>query len=471
MTNQRVFKILAAVLVVGLVAAGSTLGFFLGYNWGTQSEIAQWQEGDWGKLNEVLLRIENFYFEEVEREELVEGALHGMVESLGDPYSAYMDIEELENRQIQLGDTYSGIGVEVIMENNRITVLAPFSGSPAEAAGLLPGDQIVEVDGMSLEGLSLTDAVQYIRGEAGSELTLGIIREGRPTIFQVTMERAEITRSSVEMSMLSGNIGYIKLTRFAQNSPDEFSQAVAELKRQGMGGLVLDLRDNPGGYVPSVVDIARQVVPQGLIFYTEDRNGNLLDEYHSSLRERDYPMVVLVNENSASASEILAGALQDNDVPIVGMTTFGKGIAQTSYPLADGSAVALTVSRFFTPKGNNIHDEGVHPDHLVELEASRRLSPLPFIGTLEVGSDSLYVFHLQRMLVALDYLEELNVTGTFDAATAQAVSQFQTDRGIAASGKMDAKTTDSLNQVWEKFVEDSDVQFNKALEVIGDLLD
>lgn len=469
MTNQRVFKILAVVLVAGLVVAGSVLGFILGYNWGVQSETAQWQAGEWGKLNEVLYRIETFYFDEVDREKLVEGALYGIVESLGDPYSAYMNEEEMQNRLIQLGDTYSGIGVEVTMVNNRITILAPFSGSPAEKAGLLPGDQIVEVDGMSLEGLSLNEAVQYIRGEAGSELTLGIIREGRPNIFRVNLVRAEITRSSVEMSMLPGDIGYIKLSRFAQNSPQEFSQAVAELKRQGMKGLVLDLRDNPGGYVPAVVEIARQVVPQGLIFYTEDRDGNLKDEYHSSLRDRGYPMVVLVNENSASASEILAGALQDNEVPIVGVTTFGKGIAQSSYPLADGSVVTLTVSRFYTPKGNNIHGEGITPDYVVELDASHRLPPLPFTGTLELGSDSLNVFQLQRMLTALDYLDEVNVTGTFDAATAQAVTQFQQKQNIAASGKVDRNTTDVLNQVWANFVREADVQFTKALEVIRDL--
>ncbi len=451
--------------------AGSGIGYIVGYNQGVSSELATWQEGDWGKLNEVLLRIERYYFEEVDREELLEGAIRGLVESLGDPFSTYMNKEELENRQIQLGDTYSGIGVEVTFENNRITILAPFAGSPAEEAGLLPGDQIVEVDGMSLEGMSLNEAVQYIRGEAGTELTLGIIREGRPNIFRVTLTRAEITRGSLEYWMLDDSVGYIKLTRFANSSPEEFSQAVSDLKVSGMKGLILDLRDNPGGYVPAVVDIARQVVPQGVIFYTEDRQGNLIQEYRSSLKERNYPMVVLVNANSASASEILSGALQDNEVPIVGETTFGKGVGQSSYPLDDGSAVVLTTFKFFSPSGQNIHEDGIVPDYPVEMDTGYRLPPLRFVGTLDIGSEALPVFQLQRMFVLLDYLEEANVTGIYDAATAQAVTEFQQDQGLAATGKVDLETTEMINEVWEQFVWDSDLQFGKALEVIRGLMD
>ncbi len=470
MAKQKVLKFLAALLVAGLVVAGSGISYIVGYNQGINSELASWQEGDWSKLNEVLLRIERYYFEETDREKLLEGAIYGIVQSLDDPFSAYMNKEELENRQIQLGDTYSGIGVEVTMENNRITILAPFAGSPAEEAGLLPGDQIVEVDGLSLEGMSLNEAVHYIRGEAGTELTLGIVREGRPNIFQVTLTRAEITRDSLEYWMLDDTVGYIKLTRFASGSPEEFSQAVSELKISGMKGLILDLRDNPGGYVPAVVDIARQVVPQGLIFYTEDRQGNLLHEYRTSLKERGYPMVVLVNANSASASEILSGALQDNNVPVVGEQTFGKGVGQSSYPLEDGSAVILTTFKFFTPSGQNIHEDGITPDYVVEMDAGYRLPPLRFVGTLEVGSEALPVFQLQRMFVLLEYLNESNVTGVYDEATAQAVTQFQQNQGLDAIGKVNLATTEAINEVWEQFVWDSDLQFGKALEVIRDLI-
>jgi len=469
LSSQRIIKILAVILILGLLVAGSTLGFALGYARGITSEQAQWQAGDWGKLNQILYTIEQYFVKDSDRDELLEGALYGLVDSLGDPYSEYLSPEEMEEMMIQAGGAYSGIGVEVTIENNRITIIAPFAGSPAEKAGLLPGDQIVEVNGENIEGRTLNDAVKDIRGEEGTDVTLGIIREGLPSVFQVTLKRAKIERSSVETELLAKGVGYLALSQFADNSVEEFAKGVRDLKQQGMEGLILDLRDNPGGYLDVIVDIARQILPQSLIVYTEDRNGNRIEEYSSSLRDRGYPMVVLVNGFSASASEILAGALQDNGVPVIGTNSYGKGTVQRFYPLDDGSYVKLTMAKFFTPSGREIQGNGVAPDYVVEMDSVNRMPSLPFLGTLTLGSEALHVYQLQRMLTAMNYLDD-PVTGVFDQPTAAAVAAFQRESGLAASGEMDAQSTDAFNRRWAKFTRTSDSQLSKAVEVLQQLM-
>ena len=467
--NKRVLRILVVILAIGIVAAGSSMGYVIGYTRGMASEQSKWRSGDWGKLDEALFAIEHYYLREPDRDKILEGALYGLVQSLDDPYSEYLSIEDLKEMQIQLGNDYQGIGVEVTMENNRVTIIMPYAGSPAQEAGLLPGDQIVEVNGVNIEGMSLTEAVKDIRGEAGSEVTLGIIREGLPSIFQVTLVRATIVRNTVATEMLPGGIGYLSLSQFAEDSGEEFAKGIRELKKQGMKGLVLDLRDNPGGYLDVAAEIGRQVVPKGLIVYTEDRDGKRTSEYTSTLRDRGFPMVVLVNENSASASEIIAGALQDNDVPVVGATSYGKGTVQSSYKLGDGSYVKLTTNKFFTPNGREIQGNGVTPNYPVAMDMINRMPNLRFIGTQELGSEALHIFQLQAMLAATGYLKA-QATGIYDQATTDAVAAFQRANGLAPSGKLDRETTDVFNQRWEKHTRDSDVQLSKAAEVLSQLI-
>jgi len=467
--NKRVLRILVVILAIGIVAAGSSLGYVLGYTRGMASEQSKWRSGDWSKLDEALFAIEHYYLREPDRDKIVEGALYGLVQSLDDPYSEYLSTEDLKEMQIQLGNNYQGIGVEVTLENNRVTIIASFPGTPAREAGLLPGDQIVEVNGVNIEGLPLTEAVKDIRGEVGTEVILGIVREGLPSIFQVTLVRATIERSTVKTEMLSGSIGYLSLSQFAEDSGEEFAKGIRDLKKQGMKGLVLDLRDNPGGYLDVAAEIGRQVVPKGLIVYTEDRNGKRTGAYSSSLRDRGFHMVVLVNESSASASEIIAGALQDNDVPVVGVTSYGKGTVQSSYELGDGSYVKLTSNKFFTPKGKEIQGNGVVPNYPVAMDMVNRMPSLRFIGTQELGSEALHIFQLQVMLAAMDYLKA-QASGIYDQATADAVTAFQRANGLKPSGKLDRETTDVFNQRWEKHTRNSDAQLSKAIEVLGQLV-
>ena len=467
--DKRVLKIVGIALLIGIVVAGSSLGYIIGYTRGQNSERSQWRSGDWGKLDEALFAIEQYYLRETDRDKILEGALYGLVGGLDDPYSEYLSVEDLENMQIQLGNDYQGIGVEVTMENNRVTVVMPFAGSPAQEAGLLPGDQVIEVNGVNIEGLALTEAVQGIRGKAGTEVTLGIIREGLPSIFQVTVMRATIERSSVETEMLSDGIGYLVLTQFADSSGTEFAQGLRDLKKQGMKGLVLDLRDNPGGYLDVAAEIGLQIVPKGLIVYTEDREGKRTSEYSSTLRDRGFPMVVLVNENSASASEIIAGALQDNNIPVVGATSYGKGTVQSSYELGDGSYVKLTTNKFFTPRGKEIQGNGVTPDYSVAMDMVNRMPSLYYLGTQELGSEALHIYQLQAMMAAMGYLET-EASGIYDEATAEAVAAFQKANNLSPSGKLDRETTDVFNQRWEKHTRDSDSQLSKALGVLNQLI-
>lgn len=467
--DRRALKAIAVALVVGVVAAGGILGYVFGYNRGIESEQSQWRSGDWGKLDSALFAIEHYYLQEIDRDSVIEGALYGLVESLGDPYSDYLSVDDLVEMQIQLGDDYQGIGVEVTLENNRVTIIVPYAGSPAQKAGLLPGDQIVEVDGESIEGLPLHEAVMGVRGPAGAEVTLGIVREGVPSIFQVTMVRATIERESVTVETLPGGIGHLTLTQFADNSGAEFKKAISDFKAQGMKGLILDLRDNPGGYLDTASEIGNLIVPQGLIVYTEDRHGKRTKEYSSELKDRGYPMVVLVNENSASASEIIAGALQDNGVPIIGVRSYGKGTVQSSYALGDGSYIKLTVNKFFTPKGKEIQGNGVTPDYIVSMDSVNRMPSLRFTGTQELGSEALHIYQLQTMLTAMGGFSG-PATGVFDLATADAVAAFQKANGLTVNSKLDEKTTAAINKRWEKYTRDSDVQLNKAVEVLSQLL-
>ena len=467
--NRRGLRFLAVILVIGIVVAGHFLGYAIGYVRGVNSEQSKWRSGDWGKLDAALYSIEQYYLRPIDRDKIIEGALYGLVDSLDDPYSEYLSQEDMEEMQIMLGDNYSGIGIEVTLENSRVTIIATFAGSPAQEAGLLPGDQIIEVNGASIEGLSLTEAVKDVRGKAGTEVTLGIYREGLANVLNVTLPRATIERDTVEIEMYPGNIGYLSLSQFAEKSHEEFARGVRDLEKQGMKGLILDLRDNPGGYLEVAAEIGKQIVPKGLIVYTEDRNGKRIEEYSSSLKSRDYPMVVLVNEYSASASEIIAGALKDNDVPVVGATTYGKGTVQQPFRLGDGSYVKLTTNKFFTPKGWEIQDQGVVPDYPVEMDSVNRISSLRFVGTQELGSEALHIYQLQVMLGAMSFFES-KASGIFDQATVEAVMAFQKASSIAASGKLDMETTDVLNQRWENHTRESDVQLNKALAVLGELL-
>ena len=317
--------------------------------------------------------IETYYYgEEITDEDLQNGVYEGIVAALDDPYSEYYSKEELEEALNSNQGISFGIGAYISM--NQQMQLAMIAGvmeeSPAEGAGLREGDIIYQVDGESTQGLSLSQVVSRVKGPEDTTVHLTIYREGEPDYLEVDIVRAKmIEAETVQYGMVedADGIGYLQITEFDEITVDQYTEAMAELNAYDMKGLILDLRSNPGGDLDAVVEISRKILPEGLILYTEDKEGKRKEYTCDGSRELQIPLVVLVNEYSASASEILAGAIQDyNKGTLIGTTTYGKGIVQRIHSLDDGTAIKLTVSAYFTPAGRNIHGVGIEPD--IELE-------------------------------------------------------------------------------------------------------
>ena len=312
------------------------------------------------KFRDIISHIERSYVDEVDTEKLVEGAINQMLEKL-DPHSVYIPKEDLAISKSQLEGQFEGIGIEFNLMKDTIYVVAPIGGGPSEAAGLRPGDKIVKVDGKIVAGTGLTnkDVFNLLRGAKGSKVELGVKRRGEEDIVSYTVVRDKIPQHSVAVNyMVNDEIGYIKVTRFSATTYDEFKKAMNELLDKGMKKLILDLQDNPGGYMDRAINMADEFISGNkLIVYTDGKQSR----YDSQSRAQkkglfeEQPVIVLVNEGSASASEIVAGALQDNDrALIVGRRTFGKGLVQMPIDLADGSQLRLTISRYYTPSGRSI---------------------------------------------------------------------------------------------------------------------
>jgi carboxyl-terminal processing protease len=312
---------------------------------------------------------EQYYLEPVSDEEKQAGIYKGLVASLGDPYSEYYTAEELDSIMEQMEGTYYGIGAYISLDEELglPKVAGVISNSPAEEADLRADDLIYEVDGVSTYGLTLTKTVSMIKGPDGTEVKLTIYREGEPDYLYVDLTRRRVDTPNVEYEMMEDDIGYIRVIEFGDSAVDQFAEALATVKGSDMKGLIIDLRDNPGGSLAAVVDMCRMILPEGMIVYTEDKQGKRQEFTCDGKRQLQVPLVVLVDGNSASASEIMAGAIKDHGIgKLVGTTTFGKGIVQQVMPLRDGSAIKLTISAYYTPNGYNIHGTGIEPN--VECE-------------------------------------------------------------------------------------------------------
>ena len=312
-----------------------------------------------------------YYLGEVTDEEFRDGVYKGLLSALNDPYSEYYTAEELASMMEQSEGIYYGIGAYVSLDS--ATGLPKISGviknSPAEEAELRANDLIYEVDGKSTYGMSLTEAVAMIKGPEGTDVQLTLIREGESDYLELTLTRQRVESPTVEFSMEEDDMAYIQVTEFDDVTVDQFAEALAMARGSGAKGIILDLRGNPGGNLSTVVEMCQMILPEGMIVYTEDKNGRR-EEYESDgSRELELPLVVLVDMNSASAAEIMAGAIKDYGIgTLVGTTTFGKGIVQQIMPFRDGSAVKLTISAYYTPSGKNIHGTGIEPDVVCEFD-------------------------------------------------------------------------------------------------------
>ncbi|NMB33721.1 MAG: S41 family peptidase [Clostridium sp.] len=322
------------------------------------------------KYSEIRNILNTYFYKEVDANQMLEGAIAGMADSLSDPYTVYYTKEQMKEFNEKAHGSYVGIGVSVAMDNTGIlTVMETFEGSPAGDVGIMMGDKIIAVDGEDVTNIRDDKIiVSMIKGKENTKVKITVLRPAQGTYLDFDVMRKEIKVINLNSEILQENIGYIKITMFDSEIAKDFGTHLNDLIKGGIKGLIIDLRDNPGGDYSEVSAIADRLLPEGLIVYTEDRMGNR-EEKRSDPQELDMPIAILVNEYSASASEVLSGAVKDhNKGKLIGTRTFGKGLVQAVIDLKDGSGVKLTVARYFTPSGECIHEKGIEPDIAVELD-------------------------------------------------------------------------------------------------------
>ncbi|MFR8757416.1 MAG: S41 family peptidase [Clostridium sp.] len=355
--------VLTGVLVVTLAVCGVKFVQQRQYN-GVLSDSSHVQ-----KIEYLEKMIDQEYLGEVDNAEMAEGIYAGLVYGLGDVYSRYYTADEYAQETASTDGAYAGIGVSIQKnKNGGVQIAECYEGGPGAEAGLQTGDVITAINDTDVTDMELSDVVSLIRENKDNTIVLTVFRENEEKSREISVDVTDVELPSVFGELLDKKTGYIQITQFTGVTPQQYKDMFAELKDKGMERLVIDLRDNPGGLLTSVCDILREILPEGLIVYTEDKYGNREEETCDGKHQLDMPLAVLVNENSASASEIFAGAVQDHEVgTIVGTTTYGKGVVQELRQLSDGSAVKLTVSNYYTPNGNSINKVGIKPDVEVKL--------------------------------------------------------------------------------------------------------
>lgn len=377
--NKRdyLFGMLTGILITGLVCIVVFAVLKINNNIRNvvDAKDAKEYESLTDKLEDIDDVLDSRYYEKFDEAALLESAYEGYVSGIGDPYTSYFSKEQFELFLEDSAGSYEGIGVVVTFGENGedIEVLSPFAGSPGEKAGVLQGDHILKVDGVEISGMTLEEAVKLIKGPKGSTVVLTVYRKLDDKMIDLNIVRDVINMETVSYEMLEDNIGYMNISGFQEVTYDQFMEALNALEEQGQKGMIIDLRNNPGGLVYIVSEIADELLKKGLIVYTEDKNGKREEIFSDEEHQFKKPLVILVNEYSASASEILAGAIKDHKAgKIVGTKTFGKGLVQGSYQLDDGSAIKVTIARYFTPAGNYIHKIGIQPDFEVLLPEEQK---------------------------------------------------------------------------------------------------
>lgn len=386
--KRRVTLVVALLIVTNVITFGLTNIMAIQFNGKVVLPKAEYEElysvyKNFSKILYVEDMVKDNYLREVDESKFLDWQLKGMVQSLNDPYSQYLTVEEYRALSEQTSGVFGGIGVIVTPgDDGLITVVSPIEDTPGERAGIKSGDKIIKVDGVEYLAVDMDEAVKIMKGKPGTKVVLTIMRkdkEGKNKVIDKEITREEIRLVTVKSNIIDDNIGYIKLTSFDELTYEDFVRDLKKLERAKVEGLIIDLRNNPGGLLNICADIADELLGEGDIVYTEDKHGRR--EYlRSKKSQTDLPLVILVNGGSASASEILAGAIKDhNRGELIGTKTFGKGVVQRIKELPDSSGLKLTISEYFTPNGTNIHGIGIEPDIIVELEE----------GVEEIGADNL----------------------------------------------------------------------------------
>ncbi|MEK4065099.1 S41 family peptidase [Peribacillus sp. FSL R5-0717] len=457
--------IMGIFLVIFLTAGITTIALTFGDE--KVESLAPDKHAEFEKLYSTYDKIKDDYYEEVDEEKLVDGAINGMIKSLDDPYSAYMDKKEASSFHESISSSFEGIGAEIQEQDGQIMVVSPIKGSPAEKAGVKPNDIILSVDGKSVEGLSSSEAVLKIRGEKGTKVDLSISRAGESEPIKLTIKRDTIPIETVYAEMLDDGVAKIQVTSFSEHTVQELKTALEEMAKKDMKGLVLDLRGNPGGLLDQAIEMASLFIPNGkVVLQVEDRSGKK-DVYKSENDgELKIPVVVLIDDGSASASEIVAAAVSESaHIPLIGVKSFGKGTVQTAQDFEDGSNFKYTAAKWLTPEGNWIHKKGIKPDITVKLPD---YASLPYISPdkeLKASDSSSEVKAAEEMLKVAGH-DPGKIDGFFDEATKNAVTAFQREQKIKETGTIKDDTTVKLMQVIREKILKNDTQVKKAVEVL-----
>lgn len=365
MDKNKVKGFVTGVLCTALVGAG-----IFGGRYALSNKDHAVNQESVQKAKTIESLIDKYYLDQIDNDELESYLYKGLMAGLGDPYSTYYTAEEYKELTEDTEGVYRGIGVTMQKDvsTGAVTVVKCFEGAPGAEAGLQPQDQLVKVNGEDITDKELSEVVKMIKTSESDTVTLTILREGESDYREVEVTLDTVEAPMVEHEMLDDKIGYITINQFAETTASQYETALEDLNNQGMERLIVDVRDNPGGLLTSVCDVLDSMLPEELLVYTEDKNGKKSEYNATGTDQFDKPMVVLVNGNSASAAEIFSGALQDYKVAkLVGTTTFGKGIVQQIFNLSDGSAVKMTISKYYTPSGRCIHGTGLEPDIEVDL--------------------------------------------------------------------------------------------------------
>lgn len=424
---------------------------------------------DFEKIQAVYDTLMSDYYQGVEGETLIEGAITGMTESVGDPYTQYLNVEESSSLNESISASFEGIGAEVMKQGDNVMIVSPIAGSPAEKAGLQPNDIIVKVDEQELSGMSLNEAVSYIRGEKGSEVVLTIKRG--ETTFEVTLVRDTIPVETVlyQLDKENPTIGSITITSFSSPTYEDLVMAIEDLREQGATSFVFDVRQNPGGLLNAGLSISNLFLENGdIILQTQEKDQEPVsivadDKTMGSFKVTE-PSVLLVDEGSASASEILAGAVSESgNVKLIGTKTFGKGTVQNVATFDDSSELKLTIAKWLTPSGEWIHEKGITPDIEVSLPEYANLLLIDSSKIYQLGDVSAEVENLEKVLDALGYSVE-DTDGYFDESTQEAVKEFQTDTKLTVDGKVTGETSTQLVESLRKLIDENDTQYEAAIK-------
>lgn len=461
MKRTASFRAVAASVILGLVfGAGGTM---VGLKAAGVSFVRGTNSPEFQKFFTAYHDLHTKYVTKQSESTLLNGAIDGMTKSIGDPFTDYFNPTSAKQFQDMLSSSFVGIGVEIEQSDTGIEIMSVFDGSPAAKAGIKPHDIITAVNGTDVTQKSMEEVQQLVVGPAGSAVKVTVRRPGQPDPLTFTMKRAKIEKPSVTTKMLPNHVGYMDISVVAQDTATEVTKDLASLQKQGAKSLILDVRGNPGGYLQVAINIASQFVPKGkVVVETQDRQGHVFKDLSKGPGSK-LPVVVLMDDNTASAAEILSAALHDdNGVPLVGTQSFGKGTVQITQGFSDGSSLKFTVDKWLTPTGAWINKKGLTPTDPVKLPSYVTLPTISSLKLpLEANQNSNQVATLQKTLQALGQQVD-RTDGYYDASTKAAIQSLQQQAGLSQTGTVDKQTAAAIDKEFQKLLANSDTQLKEA---------